>query len=178
MVEPLAGRGCGSSGPIETSGVEKIGLDQSSTERLGEIPLFGRPDACGLRQLHQLCHVRIERSVESPLDSSCQRSLRTLRARHKDIELASIFIADFSRFVDITEDTLGDQHDQFCLANRAAFLLESVTDERNIAENRYLISGVVNLVLDQTSERERLAVVDLDCGLDSTLLDGRRIDGR
>ena len=36
MVESLAGCGSSSSGPIETTGVEKICFNQPSTERLGE----------------------------------------------------------------------------------------------------------------------------------------------
>jgi phosphohistidine phosphatase SixA len=44
VIEALAGRGCRSSGAIETSGIEEIRLDQSSTERLGEIlVLLRRP---------------------------------------------------------------------------------------------------------------------------------------
>ena len=90
--------------------------------------------------------------------------------------MRTIFIGDFPRFVEIAHDARCDQHDQLRLANRAALLLESVAEERNISEKGYLIAGVVDLVLDQPSERERLAVLDLDRGLDATLLDGRRID--
>ena len=72
MVEPLAGCGSSSSGPIETSGVKKVRLDQSSTERLGEILLLRRRlEPNRLRQFRQRCHGLSLQSVQKPLECSC-----------------------------------------------------------------------------------------------------------
>src|SRR5262249_12391850 len=121
-------------------------------------------------RFHQRSHVLILRSVQGPLDCSCQRSLRVARARHIDLELAAIFIGDFPRFVGIAHDVRRDQYDELRLADGAALHLESVTDQRNISKTGCWMRGVLGWFLNRPPSARGSALLTWTVGLNGSLL--------
>ena len=95
---------------------------------------------------------------------------------HVDIHLATIFFGHKPALGAVANDTRRNQNDQFGLLNIIVPVGECHAKPGNVTEYRYLFAGLAGLFLNHAAERQHLAIVDHDGGLDAPLLDGRRVD--
>src|SRR5258707_9062867 len=73
-------------------------------------------------------------------------------------EMPPIFVRDLARLVDRAHDVRRDHDHEFGLADLAVLLLEHIADERNVAEERYLLARQRVALLDEPAEHQEFAV--------------------
>ena len=101
---------------------------------------------------------------------------REVGVRHVDMHLAPVFFGHETAFRAVADDLGRDQDDEFGLLDLVVPVGERGAKPGYVAEQRDLVAGLAGLLLDHAAERQNLAVVDDDGGLDAALLDGRRVD--
>src|SRR5688572_8986864 len=77
----------------------------------------------------------------------------------------------------VAQDDRPQEHHEVGLRLLARLVAEQVPEERNVAEQRYLLHPGAHVVLHQAAQRDYLAVVDQHGGLDGALVEGDAGEG-